>query len=196
MGSLRVGRVAAFLLIVFLTSPAMAAGQTVMQTVPAPPTLAPYVPTPYDVVERMLKLAGVTKRDLVYDLGCGDGRIVIMAAEKFGAHAMGFDINPDRIKESQENAKRAGVEELVTFRLQDVMTVNLSRATVVTLYLLSSSNVKLRPILTKQLKPGARIVSHAFDMGDWEPSKIDRFTDQMGIGRTLFLWKADGVVRP
>ena len=195
MGSLRVGRVAALLLMVVLTSPAMAAGQTVMQTVPAPPTLAPYVPTPHDVVGRMLKLAGVTKRDLVYDLGCGDGRIVIAAAATHGARGVGFDINPDRIKESRENAKKAGVEELVTFRLQDVMTVDVSRATVVTLYLLSSSNVKLRPILTKQLKPGARIVSHAFDMGDWEPAKIDRFTDEMGIGRTLFLWKADGIVR-
>ena len=191
----RLARLAACLLIVVATERAMPAGQAPMPAVPAAPILAPYVPTPPDVVERMLKLAGVTKRDVVYDLGCGDGRIVIMAAQKFGARGTGFDINPERIKESQENAKKAGVEELVTFKLQDVMTADLSRATVVSLYLLSSSNMKLRPILTKQLKPGARIVSHAFDMGDWEPAKIDKFTDELGIGRTLFLWKADGVAR-
>lgn len=191
----RVWRVAACLLIVVATVRAVPAGQAPMPAVPAAPILAPYVPTPQDVVEHMLKLAGVTKRDVVYDLGCGDGRIVIMAAQKFGARGTGFDINPERIKESQQNAKKAGVEELVTFKLQDVMTADLSRATVVSLYLLSSSNMKLRPILTKQLKPGARIVSHAFDMGDWEPAKIDKFIDELGIGRTLFLWKADGVVR-
>ena len=166
-----------------------------MQTAPAPPILAPYVPTPPDVVARMLKLAGVTKRDLVYDLGCGDGRIVIAAAATYGARGVGLDINPQRIKEAEENAKKAGVQTLVTFKLQNVLTADVSRATVVTLYLLSSSNAKLRPMLTKQLKPGARIVSHAFDMGDWEPARIERFNDDMGIARTLFLWKADGVVR-
>jgi SAM-dependent methyltransferase len=182
-------------LAVLLVDPAVAAAQVAARPGPVGPSLAPFVPTPQDVVERMLKLAGVTKRDVVYDLGCGDGRIVITAARKFGARAMGFDIDPQRIKESEENAKKAGVEPLVTFKLQDALTVNVSRATVVTLYLLSSSNARLRPILTKQLKPGARVVSHAFDMGDWEPAEIERFNDDMGIARTLFLWKADGTVR-
>jgi len=172
-----------------------AKGQAVVQKAFPSTNLAPFVPTPLDVVKRMLKLAGVTKRDIVYDLGCGDGRIVITAAAIYGARGVGFDIDPDRIKESQENAKKAGVEQLVTFKLQDALTADVSRATVVTLYLLSSSNARLRPLLTKQLKPGARIVSHAFDMGDWAPAKVERFDDEMGISRTLFLWKADGVVR-
>ncbi len=158
-------------------------------------SLAPYVPTPQEVVDRMLTLAGVTKDDVVYDLGCGDGRIPITAAKKYGARGVGVDIDPQRIQESNENAKAAGVEHLVTFKLQDAMTVDVSPATVVTLYLLSSSNAKLRPILTKQLKPGARIVSHSFDMGDWVPLKTESFQDATGYTRTLYLWKADGVVR-
>jgi len=132
---------------------------------------------------------------VVYDLGCGDGRIVITAAQKYGARGVGVDIDPERIAESQANAKKAGVEKLVTFKLQDAMTVDVSPATVVTLYLLSSSNMKLRPILTRQLKPGAHIVSHAFSMGDWEPLKTETFEDANGISRTLYLWKADGKVR-
>jgi SAM-dependent methyltransferase len=160
------------------------------------PSLAPYVPTPEDVVERMLRLAEVTRDDTVYDLGCGDGRIVITAAKKYGATGVGVDIDPQRIAESQANAKKAGVEHLVQFKLQDAMTVDVSKATVVTLYLLSSSNVKLRPILTKQLRPGARIVSHAFSMGNWEPEKVDTFDDSRGFTRTLYLWRSDGKVRP
>jgi ribosomal protein L11 methylase PrmA len=144
----------------------------------------------------MLSLANVTGADVVYDLGCGDGRIVITAAKTFGARGVGVDIDPDRIKESQANAKAAGVEHLVTFKLQDAMTVDVSPATVVTLYLLSSSNAKLRPILTRQLKPGARIVSHAFSMGDWTPEKTDVFTDSGGTQRTLYRWITDGKVRP
>jgi SAM-dependent methyltransferase len=165
---------------------------------PAPPaqnSLAPYVPTPQDVVDRMLSLANVTSSDVVYDLGCGDGRIVVTAAKKFGAHGVGVDIDPDRIKESEANAKAAGVEQLVSFKLQDAITVDVSPATVVTLYLLSSSNAKLRPILTRQLKPGARIVSHAFGMADWTPEKTDIFTDSGGTQRTLYRWIADGKVR-
>ena len=165
---------------------------------PAPPasnSLAPYVPTPQDVVDRMLSLANVTASDVIYDLGCGDGRIVVTAAKKFGARGVGVDFDPDRIKESEANAKAAGVEHLVTFRLQDAMTVDVSPATVVTLYLLSSSNTKLRPILTRQLKPGSRIVSHAFSMGDWSPEKTDVFTDSGGTQRTLYRWITDGKVR-
>jgi SAM-dependent methyltransferase len=165
------------------------------QGLPSPASLAPYVPTPQDVVDRMLQLASVTKDDVVYDLGCGDGRIVITAAQKYGARGVGVDIDPDRVAESQANARKAGVDKLVTFKLQDAMTVDVSKATVVTLYLLSASNMKLRPILTRQLAPGSRIVSHAFNMGDWEPEKVVQYDDEHGISRTLYLWKADGKIR-
>jgi len=159
-------------------------------------SLAPYVPTPQDVVDRILGLAEVSSNDVVYDLGCGDGRIVITAARKFGSRGVGVDIDSERIRESQANAKAAGVEALVTFKLQDAMTVDVSKATVVTLYLLSSSNARLRPILTRQLRPGARIISHAFSMGDWAPEKTDLFTDSGGTQRTLYRWVTDGKVRP
>ena len=158
-------------------------------------SLAPFVPTPQDVVNRMLELAGVTADDVVYDLGCGDGRIVITAAERFGARGVGIDIDPQRIAEAHANAERAGVQHLVSFVQQDAMTVDVSDATVVTLYLLSSSNLKLRPRLTTQLPAGARIVSHAFSMGDWVADEIDRFTDERGNTRTLYLWQHDGTVR-
>jgi ribosomal protein L11 methylase PrmA len=138
----------------------------------------------------MLELAGVTKADVVYDLGCGDGRIPIAAAKKYGARGVGLDIDPRRIEESRANAKAAGVEHLVEFRLEDVMTADVSGASVVTLYLLSSSNAKLRPILRKQLRPGSRIVSHAFSMGtDWPADRVDRFTTLAGDEITLYLWK-------
>lgn len=157
---------------------------------------APFVATPPDVVNRMLALAKVGPTDVVYDLGCGDGRIVIAAARAFGAHGVGVDIDPVRIAEAQQNARRAGVEHLVTFRLQDALATDVSEATVVTLYLVSALNVKLRPILTTQLRPGARIVSHNFPMGDWAPDVVDVFTSADGQSRTLYLWKADGKVRP
>jgi SAM-dependent methyltransferase len=163
---------------------------------PDAPHLAPYVPTPQEVVDRMLRLGAVTKSDVVYDLGCGDGRIPITAAKRFGARGVGVDIDPQRIAEANANAKREGVTHLVKFLLQDALTTDVSEATVVTLYLLSASNLKLRPILTKQLKPGARIVSHAFSMGDWQPDAVDNFVDSAGTSRTLYLWKADGKVRP
>lgn len=159
-------------------------------------SLAPFVPTPNDVVERMLTLAGVTADDVVYDLGCGDGRIVIAAARDFGARGVGVDIDPQRIAEANANAAAAGVEHLVEFIEQDAMQVDVTDATVVTLYLLSSSNARLKPILTRQLRPGARIVSHAFSMGDWEADVIDRFEDARGSTRTLYLWRHDGAVRP
>jgi SAM-dependent methyltransferase len=158
--------------------------------------LAPYVPTPQEVVDRMLQFADVKKTDVVYDLGCGDGRIPITAAKVYGARAVGVDIDPQRIAESNANAKLAGVTQLVTFKLQDAMKTDVSEATVLTLYLLSSSNLKLRPILTAQLKPGARIVAHNFGMGDWQPDKVDTFTDTSSTKRTLYLYKADGKVRP
>jgi SAM-dependent methyltransferase len=158
--------------------------------------LAPYVPTPQEVVDRMLQLGRVGKGDVVYDLGCGDGRIPITAAKVYGARGVGVDIDPQRIAEANANAKQAGVSHLVSFRLQDAMTTDVSEATVVTLYLLSASNLKLRPILTRQLKPGARIVSHSFSMGDWQADKVDSFTDASGNRRTLYVWTTDGKVRP
>ena len=160
-------------------------------------SLAPFVATPEEVVDRMLTLAQVTRTDVVYDLGCGDGRIPITAAKKYGARGVGIDIDPRRIDESRANAKAAGVEHLVEFRLEDALQADVSRATVVTLYLLGSANALLRPVLTKQLRPGARIVSHAFSMGPtWPADKIDRFTTSTGDETTLYLWKADGKVRP
>jgi len=164
---------------------------------PQATSLAPYVPTPPDVVDRMLALAGVNASDVVYDLGCGDGRIPIRAAQKYGAHGVGVDIDLRRIDEARANARAAHVETLVEFRLEDALKVDVSPATVVTLYLLSSSNARLRPILTRQLRPGARIVSHAFSMGaDWPADGIDRFTSERGDEVTLYLWKADGKIRP
>jgi precorrin-6B methylase 2 len=163
-----------------------AGSPTVAQKRPDAPQLAPYVPTPQDVVDRMLAFAGVGKDDLVVDLGCGDGRIPITAAKTYGARG---------IAEANANAVAAGVSHLVTFKLQDAMTTDVSQATVVTLYLLSSSNLKLRPILTRQLKPGARIVAHNFALGDWEAEKIETFQDKEGRSRTIYRWTADGKVR-
>ena len=160
------------------------------------PNLAPFVPTPMDVVDRMLALAKVGPSDLLYDLGCGDGRIVIAAAQKFGARAVGVDIDPKLIAEANAAADRSGVRDRIRFMVQDAMTVDVSEATVVTLYLLSASNVKLRPILTKQLRKGARIVAHEFPIGDWDPDVVDNFRDAAGRQRTLFLWNFDGTYRP
>jgi SAM-dependent methyltransferase len=190
----RVGYI--FALLVGLAVVSLDAGQAPAQAKrPDAPHLAPYVPTPQDVVDRMLALGKVKQGDVVYDLGCGDGRIPITAAKQFGARGVGVDIDPQRIAEANANAVAAGVTNLVTFKLQDAMKTDLSEATVVTLYLLSASNLKLRPILTRQLKPGARIVSHTFSMGDWQADKVETFTDADGRSQTLYLWTADGKVR-
>jgi SAM-dependent methyltransferase len=168
----------------------------------APPARAvqvrvPYVPSPAEVVDRMLTVAGVTKDDVVYDLGSGDGRIPIAAAKTYGARGVGLDINPDRIAESRANAKAAGVEQLVQFREQDVLDADFSEATVVTLYLLASANAQLRPVITKQVKPGTRIVSHAFSMGPtWPADTVDHFKTTTGDEITIYLWKFDGKFRP
>ncbi len=193
---MRIRRKHLLLGVAVVLSAGVLAGRAAMAGVSRQESLAPYVPTPQEVVERMLELAQVTAKDVVYDLGCGDGRIVITAAKKYGARGVGLDIDPARIAESKANAEKAGVTGLVEFRLQDAMTADVSPATVVTLYLLSSSNLKLRPRLTKQLRPGARIVSHAFSMGDWIPDKQETFVDSNGISRYLFLWVADGKIRP
>lgn len=131
----------------------------------------PYVPTPHEVVAEMLKLANVTKNDVVYDLGSGDGRIVITAAQKFGARGVGVDINPTLVKQARDNAEKAGVSDRVKFLEQDLFETDIREATVVTLYLFPEVNIKLRPKLLKELKPGTRVVSHAFDMNEWEPDK-------------------------
>jgi 16S rRNA G966 N2-methylase RsmD len=142
-----------------------------------------FVPTPQNVVEGMLKMANVKAGDVVYDLGSGDGRIPITAVQKFGAvRAIGIDIDPQRIKEANDNAEKAGVTNKVKFLNQDLFTTDFSEATVITLYLLPSLNEKLRPKLL-ELKPGTRIVSHAFDMGDWKPEKTETID-----GRTIYFW--------
>jgi len=142
-----------------------------------------YVPTPQEVVEDMLRLANVGKGDVLYDLGSGDGRIAITAAKKFGIKAVGIDIDPERIKEATENAKKAGVSDLVEFRQEDLFKADFKEATVITLYLLPDLNVKLRPRLWEELRPGTRIVSHQFDMGTWKPDK--RLESN---GRTVYFW--------
>jgi ribosomal protein L11 methylase PrmA len=128
--------------------------------------IVPYVPTPQEVVDRMLELAEVKKGDVVYDLGSGDGRIVVTAAKKYGVRAIGFEIDPQRIKESTENIKKAGVGHLVEIRQRDIRTIDLSPASVLTMYLLPEVNLLIRPNIWKQMKPGSRVVSHDFDMDD------------------------------
>ncbi len=150
------------------------------------PTLdVPFVPTPMPVVDGMLALAGVTKRDLVYDLGCGDGRIVLRAAERYGCRGVGVDLDPERIRDAKANTAKAGrnVQELVRFEVGDVFKFDFSPATVVTMYLLPSVNLKLRPRLLKELQPGTRLVSHSFDMGDWKAERTQQVQNS-----TIYLW--------
>lgn len=142
-----------------------------------------YVPTPQEVVDAMLRVADVKKGDRLYDLGSGDGRIAITAARRYGIRATGIDIDPQRIREARDNAKKEGVTKLVDFRQEDLFKADFKDATVITLYLLPDLNVKLRPRLWAELQPGTRIVSHAFDMGDWQPEqKLDV------NGRTVYFW--------
>src|SRR5436305_12350260 len=142
-----------------------------------------YVPTSNGVAEAMLKLAKTTSSDVVYDLGSGDGRIVIAAAKKFGASGVGIEIDPELIKDATKNAAKAGVSDKVHFRQEDLFKTDLSDATVVTLYLSNSINMRLRGILQRQLKPGARIVSHRFMMDDWKPE-----AEQHLEGTSIYLW--------
>jgi SAM-dependent methyltransferase len=151
----------------------------------------PYVPTTEAAVQTMLKLADVKKTDVVYDLGCGDGRIVITAAKSLGARGVGIDINPVRIGEANENAKKAGVEKQVRFEENDLFEADIHEATVVTLFLLPHINLKLRPKLLQDLKPGTRIVSNTFDMGDWKPEKeaiVPETDDDSYLSHKLYLW--------
>ncbi|MDQ3069467.1 MAG: methyltransferase domain-containing protein [Acidobacteriota bacterium] len=174
-------RVAVLLAVLALTASSAGAQQA---QAPAPARLPDviYVPTPPEVVEEMLRMVKVTKNDVVYDLGSGDGRIVITAAQKFGARGKGFDIDPQRIAEANANLQAAGVGDRVKFVEDDLFTQDLSEATVITLYLLPSLNMKLRPMLWK-LKPGTRIVSHSFDMGDWPAEQTANVN-----GRMVYMW--------
>ena len=159
---------------------------TGLQTQIQPPTRGPdviFVATPPAVVDAMLQVANVTSSDVVYDLGSGDGRIVITAAQKYGAHGVGIDIDPERIVEANENARKAAVTDKVTFLQTDLFQTDISQATVVTLYLVPSLNLKLQPKLMRELKPGTRIVSHAFGIGDWKPEQ-----ELTVDGRRVYFW--------
>lgn len=150
----------------------------------------PFVPTPPQVVDRMLELAGVSKDDVVYDLGSGDGRIVIRAARKYGARGVGVEIDPELVERSRARAREEGVERLVEFREQDALTVDFSEATVVTLYMLPEFNAKLRPLL-QRLRPGTRVVSHDFDIEGWQPTRMEKMEGRLFHRHTIYLWKVE-----
>ena len=172
-----------------LTAARQTAGQA--QTPPQAPVRPPdifWLATRDPVVDAMLKLANVTKNDVVYDLGCGDGRIVIAAATEFGARGVVVDLDPQRIREAQANAIRAGVADRVTFRVQDIFDTEIQPATVVTLFLSPEVNAQLRPKLTSQLKPGSRIVSHRYGIGDWVPERTETLAVR-GTRNHIFLWR-------
>lgn len=151
------------------------------------PLDVPYVPTPDEVVARMLTMAKVTGKDFLYDLGSGDGRIVITAARNYGARGIGYDLNPKRIQESNENARKAGVTDRVRFIQKDLFEADLTGATVVTLYLLPDVNLRLRPKLLDELRPGTRIVSHNYDMGDWKAEAVEELTIK-GTKHYVYRW--------
>ncbi len=153
---------------------------------------ASFIPTPIEVVDRMLEIAQVTRDDVVYDLGSGDGRIVIKAAKKYGARGVGIEIDPKLVKQSRAKAKEDGVSHLVEFRVQDAMKVDVSKATVVTLYLTSELNSKLRPILEEQLSPGARVVSHDHETKGWTPDKIETMPGGLLHTHRIYLWRIKG----
>lgn len=164
-------------------APCTAVAQSI-QYAPPPRLDVPYEPSPQDVVDRMLEMAKLDSRDLLYDLGCGDGRIVVTAAARHGAHGVGIDIDPQRIEEANANARRAGVEHLVRFRVGDFYKEDFSDATVVTLFLWPQVNRKLRPILWRQLKAGTRVVSYLWDMGEeWPPQRTETMRN-----RKIYLW--------
>jgi SAM-dependent methyltransferase len=154
---------------------------------PEKPLDVPYVPTKEPVLDRMLQMARVRPGDVLYDLGCGDGRIVIAAARRFGIRGVGIDIDPARIAEAQENARKAGVSDRVRFIQGDLFDADIRDATVVTLYLLPEVNLKLRPKLLSDLKPGTRIVSHNYDMGDWKPEQTAKLTVD-GVEHVVYMW--------
>lgn len=154
-----------------------------------PGQVAPFDPTPQEVVERMLGLAGVKEGDVVYDLGAGDGRIVIAAAKKYGIRGVGFEIDPGLVKLARERVRDEELEHLVEIRQEDFLTADLSAATVVTLYLSQDGNLAVRAALMNQLKPGTRVVSYTFDMGDWSPKVMETYRDKYGDTHVLYLWQ-------
>ena len=149
----------------------------------------PFVPTPPEVVDRMLEMAQVKSDDVIYDLGSGDGRILIRAAKRYGVKGVGVEIDADLVRKARDNAFREKVTDLVEFRLQDALTVDVSPATVVTLYMLPEFNAKLRVIFDKQLKPGARVVSHDFEIQGWVPDSVERVKGDFFHDHTLLLFK-------
>ena len=151
--------------------------------------IAPFVPTPQEVVDRMLELAQVSTGDVLYDLGSGDGRIVITAARRYGAKAVGFEIDAALVKHSQRSIREAGLENLAEIREQDIRTVDLSPASVVTMYLYPAANLRLREAILRQMRPGSRVVSHAFRMGDWQPDGVEQMRDSAGLLRTIYIWR-------
>ena len=153
------------------------------------PHIAPFAPTPPEVVSRMLELAEIKHGDVLYDLGSGDGRIVVAAAKRFGIRAVGFEIDPVLVKDSRQIIKRAGLEELVEIREQDIRAVDFSPASVVTMYLYPAANLRLRPVLMRDLRPGSRVISHDFNMGSWKPDRVERLQDRAGIPRTIYRWR-------
>jgi SAM-dependent methyltransferase len=155
----------------------------------ASPYMAPFVPTPHEIVNRMLEIAEIRDGDILYDLGSGDGRIVLAAAGKYRIRAIGFEIDPRLVSESRRAIREAGLDGLAEIREQDVRAVDFASATVVTMYLYPRANLRLRPTLLRQLRPGARVISHDFGMGDWEPDRVERLIDSMGLQRTLYLWR-------
>jgi SAM-dependent methyltransferase len=153
------------------------------------PHIAPFVTTPHEVVSRMLELAEIKKGDVLYDLGSGDGRIVVAAAKKFGIRAVGFEIDPGLVKDSRQLIKQAGLEELVEIREQDIRTVDFSPATVITMYLYPAANLRLKPVLMRELKQGSRVISHDFSMGSWKPDRVEHLKDAAGLSRTIYRWR-------
>jgi tRNA G37 N-methylase Trm5 len=190
----RAARILVFVPLVLLspTPPARVSAQAVKEKKPD----VIFVPTPQNVVDRMLELAQLKKGDVLYDLGCGDGRIVVTAAKKYGVKAVGFDIDPQRIKEARENVANNGVGDLVTIRHADIFETDLRPANVVTLYLLPELNVRLMPQL-KQLREGSRIVSHDFDMRGAKPKQVVSVrTDDQEEEHTIYLWTVPWVSEP
>ena len=186
-------RSSSLLLITVLLSAPLALAQ---KAVPSRKPDVPFIPTTETAVKAMLRLAAVKRSDVVYDLGCGDGRIVIAAAKNYGAHGVGIDIDPVLIREARKNARQAGVEKLVEFREQDLFHANCREATVVTVFLLPALNRRLRPQL-EALQPGTRVISNTFEIGDWKPAREivvkDDANDDFYFGsRRLLLWIVPG----
>jgi SAM-dependent methyltransferase len=151
----------------------------------------PFVPTPPEVIDRMLEMARINSHDMIYDIGSGDGRIIIRAAKKYGVKGVGIEIDPDLVKKAQDNAFREKVDHLVEFRAQDAFTADVSPASVVTVYMLPEFNAKLRPMLDKQLRPGSRVVSHDFEIQGWVPDRIERVKGDFMHDHTVFLFEIE-----